>query len=218
MKPLFIILIFITVFNVPLVYAQPNEWDVPTTEILISHNKQNYSDHQQAAANQLVSQGTVSWWKSTTNTFNNLTNSIDKRLTSFYIITADAGTVYNIATRLSEMASLEEKSIELSYQYPFTVPILISDEDKIISSGTSLFEYLSLMVISYDAISKMQVSARTIIYREITDQLNILSAECNSLYLFMERVQLSDLLKNGKAYQLINKDDQLVKDILKNMK
>jgi hypothetical protein len=166
----------------------------------------------------VVSEGTVSWWKSVTNTFNQLTNSIDKRLTSFYIITADAATVYNIYTRLSEMATVEEESFQISAQYPFTVPILINGEEEIYQSATNLFEYLSLLVVNYGAISKMKVSARSFIFEEITAQLNILSTQCNSLYLFMQRVQLSDLIKNSQPYQLINKDDQLVKDILANLK
>jgi hypothetical protein len=218
MKLLVSILILTIVFPVTHLVAQPNYWDVPTTEALISHNKQNYSDHQQATTNQLVSQGTVSWWKSTTNTFNNLADSIDKRLTSFFIITADAATVYNIYLRFSEMESVEEKSIDISYNYPFTVPVLINGEANIIQSATNLFEYLSLLVINYGAISKMKVSDRTLIYQEITDQLNIMSTQCNSLYLFMQRVQLSDMIKNSQPGQLINKDDQIVKGILNNLK
>jgi hypothetical protein len=41
-------------------FAQPNIWDVPLTESLISHNKNNYADHKEARNNQLVSAATVS--------------------------------------------------------------------------------------------------------------------------------------------------------------
>ena len=218
MKIFIKILMVITVFYWNNAIAQPNDWDVLTTEALISHNKQNYSDHEAARNNQVVSQATVSLWKSTTNKFNQLTNSIDKRLTSLYIITADAGLVYNIYTTLSDMASLEEKSIQISANYPFTVPTMITGEEKIFQTATALTEYITLLVVNYGTISKMKVSDRNLIYQEVNDDLNIMSSECNSLYLFMQRVQLSDELKNTQPYQIINKDKQLVNDILNNLK
>lgn len=208
----------IAVFYSQYAIAQPNDWDIPTTEALISHNKQNYSDHQAARNNQVVSQGTVSLWKSTTNKFNQLTNSIDQRLTSLYIITADAVLVYNIYTTLSDMASVEEESVQISFKYPFTVPILINGEQKIFQTASNLIEYISLLVVNYGTISKMKVSDRNLIFQEVTDDLNIMSTESNSLYLFMQRVQLSDQFKNTQPFQMINKDKQLVNDILNNLK
>jgi hypothetical protein len=60
-------------------YGQQDTWDIPVTEQMISQNKQNYSDHQEVKNNQIVSQATVSRWKSSTNQFKTLSDYIDIR-------------------------------------------------------------------------------------------------------------------------------------------
>src|SRR3954462_4399993 len=83
--------------------AQVNYWDMPTTEYLIQHNTDNYTDHKAFKDNQVESQATVSQWKNITLKLKNLTDSIDQRLSSFFIITADVSTVIAIYTALNDM-------------------------------------------------------------------------------------------------------------------
>jgi len=200
------------------VRAQDDFWDIPTTEALIAHNKTNYSDHQTFRDNQLVSEGTVSFWKSTTNTFKKLSDSIDQRLTSFFILTADVGILYQIYTGLSEMYGYQSKSVSIASKYPFTLPVIIDREQQIYQAAYSLFTYMTLIVMSYGDISKMKASGRQVIFQSIREQVFILRTMCYSLYCAMERVQFAQLLKNTKGYQFVNKDAGIVKDILSNFK
>ena len=193
-------------------------WDIPTTEALISHNKTNYSDHQGFRDNQLVSQATVSFWKSTTNTFKRLSDSLDKRLTSLSILTTDVEVTYEIYTGLSEMYSYQSRSVGIATKYPFTLPVIISREQQIYEAGYGLFQYMTLLVLSYGDLSKMKASSRQVIFKSIRDQIFVLRAMCYSLYCAMERVDFAQLFKNTKEFQIVNKDASIVKDILTTLK
>lgn len=198
--------------------AQQDVWDVLATELMISHNKKNYADHEQVTTNQVVSQSTVSVWKSTTNQFKTLSDLLDRRLTSAFIIAADVTTLYNIYAQLSEMIAYEGKALNIARKHPWLTPVLIKEQNKILQSSTDLFDYLSLVVLSYGDISKMKASARKVIFREIDMQIGVLKGRCYSLYLMMKRFDITSQIRNTKGGQFINKDAQIVKDILKNIK
>lgn len=211
-------LLLILLFTFKINYAQQDVWDIPATEVMIAHNKKNFSDHEESRNNQMLSQGTVLSWKKTTNQFKSLSDFIDKRLTSAFIVVADATTLYHIYNQLKEMTTYERKALEIAYRHPWTAPILASEEIKIVKSGTELFNYLSLIVLSYGDISKMKVSARKIIFHQIELQVAVLRARCYSLYNMMKRLDLATEIKNSKPGQIINKDAQIIKDILNNFK
>lgn len=199
-------------------YAQQDTWDVPATELMISHNKQNYSDHQDVKNNQFASQATVSVWKNSTNQFKTLSDYIDKRLTSAFIVVADVTTLYNIYSQLSEMITYEQKSLVIAKRHPWAAPLLASEQAAIINSGNDLFSYISLLIMSYGDISKMKVSARKVIFHSIDLQVGVLKARCYSMYAMMKRLDLTSEIRKSKPVQMINKDQQIIKDILKNIK
>lgn len=211
-------LVIVVLLTTKSVSAQQNVWDIPATELMISHNKQNFSDHQTIRNNQIVSEGTVKSWKNSTNNFKTLSDFIDKRLTSAFIIVADAVTLYNIYDQLSEMMDYEAKALDIAYRHPWAISILSSQEGKIIKSGSQLFNYISLIAISYGDISKMKASARKVIFHEISLQISVLKAQCYSLYNLMKRLDLASEVGKTKPGTFINKDAQIVKDILKNLK
>ena len=211
----FILMVIACISSVIMVHAQPNYWDTPTTEYLIAHNKDNYKDHKDFKNNQVVSQGTVSKWKSITYKLKNLTDSIDKRLSSFFIITADASTVLAIYTALNEMYAYQSESMEIGYKYPYTIPVLISRENEIITSASSLISYLALIVNSYTDISKMKVSDRNIIYHEIRMDLDVIRLRCYSMLQKMKQIDFVNVLKRTQPFKFVNNDAQIVHDILK---
>lgn len=196
--------------------AQPNYWDMPTTEYLIAHNKDNFADHREIKNGQVVSQGTVNKWKGLTNTLKSLTDSIDKRLSSFFIITADASTVLASYTTLKDIYAYQKQSIAIGTKYPFTIPVLISREDEIIASASSLVSYLTLIVNSYSDISKMKVSERNMIYLEIRSALEVVRIRCYIMLQQLKQIDFVNVLKGTRPYKLVNNDAQLVKTILKN--
>src|ERR1035438_7849117 len=80
--------------------AQPNIWDIPTTEALIAHNKTNFSDNKTVNQNQAVSTVTVGFLKSTKDKCKQLMDSLDRRLNSLYIILADATLAIKIGNKI----------------------------------------------------------------------------------------------------------------------
>jgi hypothetical protein len=199
-------------------FCQQDTWDIPATEILISQNKTNYSDHKTAKNNQLTSQATVSLWKKSTNQYKTVSDFIDKRLTSAFIVVADVSTLYNIYNQLSEMIEYERKSLEIVKKHPWTAAYMIGEQRRIINSGHDLFNYMSLLVISYNDLSKMKVSARKAIFHGIDLQLGVLRARCYSMYCMLNRLDITSEIGKTKPVQWVNKDEQIVKDILKNLK
>jgi hypothetical protein len=199
-------------------FSQQNVWDVAATEVMIAHNKKNFEDHEEVRNNQIVSQGTVAGWKNTTNQFKTFSDFIDKRLTSAFIVVADVTTIYNVYSQLSEMMEYEKKSMQIAYRHPWTAPFMASAQAQIIKSGNDLFNYLSLLVISYGDLSKMKVASRKKIFHEIDLQVSVLKARCYSMYNMMQRLDLTTEIKNSKPGGMINKDAQLIKDILNHFK
>lgn len=198
--------------------GQQNIWDVPATEEMISHNKKNYSDHQDARNNQVISQGTVSTLKSSTNKFKTLSDFIDKRLSSAFIVITDVATLYNIYNQLADMMEYEQRSLVIAKRHPWALSIMANEQEQIIKSGTELFNYMSLLVLSYGDISKMKVSARKVVFHSINLQLSVLKGRCYSMYCTMQRLDLTSTIRNSKPGQIVNKDKQIVTDILKNIK
>ncbi len=196
--------------------AQVNYWDMPTTEYLIQHNTDNYNDHKAFKDNQVASQATVSQWKSITFKLKSLTDSIDQRLSSVFIITADVSTVLAIYTALSDMYSYQNQSMRIALKYPYTIPVIIKRENEIIASASSFVSYLTLIVNSYTDISKMKVSDRNIIYREIRSELEVVRLRCYSMLQQMKQIDFVELLKETTPFKYVNNDKQLVKDIIKN--
>lgn len=212
----FTMLVTAIVSCVTIVQAQPNYWDVATTEYLIAHNQDNFTDHKEVKNRQVVSQGTVNKWKGLTNKLKTLTDSIDKRLSSFFIITADASTVLASYTTLKDIYAYQKESVSIGSKYPYIIPVLISNEDKIIASATSLVSYLTLIVNSYSDISKMKVSERNMIYQEIRSELEVVRLRCYIMLQQIKQIDFVNVLKRTKPYKLVNNDAQLVKNILKN--
>jgi len=196
--------------------AQVNYWDMPTTEYLIQHNTDNYNDHKAFKNNQVESQATVSQWKNITFKLKSLTDSIDQRLSSFFIITADVSTVMAIYTALNDMYSYQSQSMDIAIKYPYTVPVIIERENEVIASASSFVSYLTLIVSSYTDISKMKVSDRNIIYREIRSELEVVRLRCYSMLQQMKQIDFVESLKKTAPSRYINNDAQLVKDIIKN--
>lgn len=116
MKLYFLIGALFVFFNPAI--AQDDYFDMPTITALIEHNKQNYSDNQELRDRQVASQVTVSAWKKSTNTMKKLTDAIDKRMNSFFIITADVSTTIHVYQCISQVLSYQQQALTLAGKYP----------------------------------------------------------------------------------------------------
>ena len=199
-------------------FAQPNTWNVPLTESLISHNQQNYADHKEARDNQFVSAITVNSWKKAKDNFKQLVDKIDKRLTQSFIIIADVTTLYNTITALKEITDYQGQAFTLLSKYPFAAQIFYQREIDLVKSAIELYSFIYLIVLSYGDISKMQVSSRQTVFREMSSMINVLKAKAYSLVQKLKQIDFAEIYKGTLIGQYVNKDDQIVKNILSNFK
>lgn len=199
-------------------FAQPNLWDVPLTESLISHNQHNYADHKDARDNQLVSAATVSSWKKAKDNFKQLVDKIDHRLTQSFIIIADATTLYNTISAMREIVDYQEQAFILLSKYPFAMQIFYQREVDLVNSAVELYSFIYLIIVSYGDISKMQVESRQTVFREMNSLINVLKAKAYSLVQKLKQIDFAEIFKGTLIGQYLNKDDQIVKDILSNFK
>ena len=98
--------------------GQPNIWDIPATEALISHNKTNFSDNKSVNQNQAVSTVTIGVLKSTKDKCKELMDSLDKRLNSLYIILSDATLAIQVANIMSDIYQYQSDAFQLVLKYP----------------------------------------------------------------------------------------------------
>ena len=192
-------------------------WDVPLTEILIAQNKTGHADHLELRNNQLASGVTVSIWKQRQDEFKQLAERIDQRLSSVFIVLADVTLVYEVSKGFEEMMGLQQKTLQLLVRHPYAAPLVIQEQERIIRDALDLFGFVQLMVLSYGELSKMKASSRQAIYRQLRDQVQVLRARCYGIHQMMQRIDLSQVLKNTKVGQYVQQDKTIVREILKTM-
>ncbi|OJU26154.1 MAG: hypothetical protein BGN92_13705 [Sphingobacteriales bacterium 41-5] len=198
--------------------AQTQYWDAALTQILVETNKTNYKDNKEALSNQYVSHATVLAWKKTENDFKKIVDKIDKHLTTAFIVAADVTSLYNVYKSLDEMVDYQEKSFKILYKYPWAAGWFFDKQADVYKSAKDMVSFILIIVFSYGDINKMQVSSRETVFRELNTLVAMLRAKCYSLYNKMKQVELAQLYKNTRPYKFYNKDKELVKEILKNIK
>lgn len=199
-------------------FAQTQYWDMALTQILIEQNKRNFKDNNEALSNQYISHATVLGWKKVENDFKKIVDKIDKHLNTAFIIAADATTLYNIYKALDEMVDYQGKSFKILYKYPWAAGWFFDKQVDVYQSAKDMVLFIIVIISSYGDINKMQVSSRETIFRELNTLVAVLRAKCFSLYNKMRQVEFAQLYKNTKPYEFYNKDKELVKEILINIK
>src|ERR1035441_1921661 len=154
--------------------AQPNLWDIPTTEALIAHNKTNFSDNKTVNQNQAASTVTVGILKNTKDKCKQLMDSLDRRLNSLYIILADATLAIQIGNIMSDVYRYQSDAFQLVLKYPYAAFLYYNNQQKIIQDAESLFNLVYLVILSYGDIGKMKVSSRKIVYTQIVSEMGYL--------------------------------------------
>jgi len=209
---LFIILIIS--FSFLRVGAQPNIWDIPVTEALISHNKTNFSDNKTAKENQVKSTVTIAVLKSTKDKCKQLIDSLDKRMTSLYIILADATLAIQVSKIIADIYDYQSESFQLVIKYPFAAFLYYNNQQKISKNAESLLSLIYMVVLSYEDIGKMKVSERKMVYTHIIMQMGYLRAKCHALDGQLKMIDFSETYKNSKRWNYIDMDKNKVNQIL----
>ncbi|HET7117533.1 MAG TPA: hypothetical protein VFI29_13635 [Hanamia sp.] len=219
MKTKYILLIILIIsFLFMKAEAQPNIWDIPATEALISHNKTNFADNKTAKENQLKSTVTVGILKNTKDKCKQLIDSLDKRLNSLYIILADATLAIQVSKILADIYEYQAESFQLILKYPYTAFLYYNNQQKIIKDAESLLSLIYMVVLSYGDIGKMKVSERKIVYTHIIMQMGYLRTKCSALDGQLKMIDFSETYKNSKGWNYINMDKSKVDEIFNNWK
>ena len=198
--------------------AQPDIWDIPATEALISHNKTNFSDNKTVKENQLKSTVTVGVLKRTKDKCKQLIDSLDKRMNSLYIILADATLAIQVSKILADIYEYQAESFQLTLKYPYAAFLYYNNQKKIIRDAESLLNLIYMVVLSYGDIGKMKVSERKIVYTHIIMQMGYLRAKCNALDGQLKMIDFSETYKSSRGWNYINMDKSKVDEILNNWK
>lgn len=198
--------------------AQPNIWDIPATEAMISHNRSNFSDNNTAKENQLKSTITVGVLKITKDKCKKLMDSLDKRLNSLYIVLADATLAIQVSQIMKDIFDYQAGSFQLVLKYPYASFLYYNNEQKIIDDAGSVSNLIYMVILSYGDIGKMKVSERKIVYTQIVMQLAYLKAKCNALNGQLKMIDFSETYKNSRGYQYIDMDKNKVSQIINDWK
>ena len=198
--------------------AQPNLWDIPTTEALIAHNKTNFSDNKTVNQNQAASTVSVGFLKNTKDQCKQLMDSLDKRLNTLYIILADATLVIQIGNIMSDVYQYQSDAFQLVLKYPYAAFLYYNNQQKIIRDAESLFNLVYLVILSYGDIGKMKVSARKIVYTQILSEMGYLRSMCSALDGELEMIDFSEKYKNSHGWNFIDMDKDKVSEILNDWK
>ena len=200
------------------VKAQPNIWDIPATEALISHNKTNFADNKTAKENQVKSTVTVDILKNTKDKCKRLIDSLDKRLNSLYIILADATLAIQVSRIMSDIYEYQAESFQLVLKYPYASFLYYNNQQKIIDNAKGVFNLIYMVVLSYGDIGKMKVSERKIVYTQIIMQLAYLKAKCNVLNGQLKMIDFSETYKNSRGWNYLDIDKDKINQIINNWK
>ncbi len=198
--------------------GQPNMWDIPATEALISHNKTNFSDNKKVNQNQATSTVTVGVLKSTKDKCKQIMDSLDKRLNSLYIILADATLAIRVASIMSDIYEYQADAFQLVLKYPYAAFLYYNNQQKIIKDARSLFNLIYMVVVSYGDIGKMKVAARKIVYTQIISQMGYLRAKCDALAGQLKMIDFSEQYKNLKGWNYVDMDKDKLHQILNDWK
>ena len=214
----FLLIILVISFSFMRVEAQPNIWDIPATEALISHNKTNFSDNKTAKENQLKSTVTVGVLKNTKDKCKQLIDSLDKRMNSLYIILADATLAIQVSKIIADIYEYQAESFQLILKYPYATFLYYNNQQKIIDDAGSVVNLIYMVIQSYGDIGKMKVSERKIVYTQIIMQLAYLKAKCSALNGQLKMIDFSETYKNSRGFHYIDMDKAKVNQIINDWK
>ncbi len=191
-------------------------FDMPTSAVLIAHNKKNFGDHQELKNNQLAASATAAILKTNTNRLKNLSDKLDKKMNAIFIIIADVTTALKIYKSISKVFNNQLEALRLVVKFPWLLLWVTSYEEKIATAAVDLFWFIDVMVYTYGDFNKISVADRKQIYNELNHQLNKMVINSQAMIYELQLVDISQRFKNSAGFQLINNDKKLVKDILSN--
>jgi hypothetical protein len=194
-----------------------NTWDVPLTEILISQSRQGHGDHLELRNGQLGSAATVSIWKQRQDRLRELTRRIDERMNSVFVLAADLTLVYEVAVSFEEIVDIQERTVRLAVKHPYAAPLMLTEQERIVSDAWDLLRFVQLLALSYGDISRMKASSRQAVYRQLRDQMQAIKSRCLGLMHTLEQMDLQRALDATKVGRYVSQDRAIVREILKTM-
>lgn len=148
----------------------------------------------------------------------NLTDAIDKRMSSFFIITTDVSTTIHVYQCIDKVLSYQQQALAVASKYPWLFAWSVDTESIIVSDAVDLLGFVSLIVVSYGDLNKMTLGSRKQIYTELDHQLSKIVQDAQFLVAKLKMIDLAETFKNTPQWQGVNNDKKLVNGILGSFK
>jgi hypothetical protein len=156
-------------------------------------------------------------WKQRQDRLKELTRRIDERMNSVFVLAADLTLVYEVAVSFEEIVDIQERTVRLAVKHPYAAPIMITEQERIVSDAWDLLRFVQLLALSYGDISRMKASSRQAVYRQLRDQVQAIKSRCLGLMYTLERMDLQRALDATKVGRYVSQDRAIVREILKTM-
>ena len=145
-------------------------------------------------------------------------NSLKQRFEKFSIL-IDVVKVGQEASRsLSNIKKYQTYTINSVADNPSLINTVTEETTYFIDEAESIIRYLVAVSLSYGQVMGMDNGDRKVIMNFIVAELRSLERRSQNMYLAIKRVQLKNRLEAEAFKYYVNKDVELVKDIIKNAK
>lgn len=192
-------------------------FDKPTVQALVNQNKDNFSQKQEEKRLQQRITAATLVLKEQQDKVTTMYTKLMQQVNSVFIFVADATTVAKTISLLTDLVKLQAECVDLARRDPILIPFVMNNEVKVIQEATKLVTFLSLIVSSYSDLSKMDIASRRIIYTEVNGILNQMLWRTYSIKYALEQNNLKDRIKNSRFGGWINRDVQIVEDIMREL-
>jgi hypothetical protein len=211
----FIIFSIAILVNIDLFAQLPNHWNVPLTEQLIAHNRENFSDHQNSQTIQATSTATVSAWKQFNDKFKDLHDKLEKRTNQIFALLADVSTALRVAQSFQNIADWEWKTINEYGNNLIMVPFLIQGQVRVFNESYNTLLYVNMLAHAFGDLNKLDAGSRIQIMKILHMKLAMLETMAQSNYNSAKKFNLKKRVDNSRPMLMLNHDIRVINDIRK---
>lgn len=199
-------------------FAQQSYYDAATISVLVSANKDEFSNKSKSLTKQSNIEVATSILKGQNKKMNDLHKKLDARLNSVFILLADANLVANVVVQTEQAYKYQKMAVGIAKDN-LTLSILVVHYNSIIAARIEkMIAFFALIVGSYSEISKMEPDKRKVIYREVFTLMHNCNIQSQAMYYAVKGSNLKTLIKKTKTSFYINADKKMMQDIISNLK
>lgn len=156
--------------------------------------------------------------KKKTNKLKKKLDQLKQRFEKFSIIIDVFSVGQEAARSISKINTYQSYIINDIKEDPSLVNALMEDAVSFVKQSESLVRYLVAVSVSYNQIMGMDNADRKVVMNFIISELRSIEQRAQNMYVAVKRRKMNVKLRSETFKYYVNKDIQLVKDIIKNAK